>query len=124
MFRTPPNRGWIEDAQFRVSSTEHVNEWIAVEYWINTSTQRTGLYIWTQDGEFNGPAIENVPAMGAGVNQTGFYMSYFNSYGIADANNNYMIDDLAGFNPYIGPPSGFGGNNEILPPPNFRKTSP
>ncbi len=123
VFRTPPNRGWIEDALFRVSSTQHVNEWIAVEYWINTATARTGLYIWTQDGTFNGAAIENVPAE-AGINMTGFYISYFNCFGVANANNYYMMDNFAVSRTYIGPPSGFGGSNEILPPPNFRKTSP
>lgn len=118
VYRTPPNRGWIQDALFKVSATEHVNEWIAVEYFINQSTSETGLYIWTQDAEFNGIAIEGVTPLDTG-NQTGFYFNYFNCYGTANANNYYMIDDLVVSNTYIGPPDGFvggGGGSSTFSP--------
>lgn len=111
VYRTPPNRGWIEDALFKVSATEHVDEWIALEYWINESTGKTGLYIWTQDGEYNGVAIENVDAYATGISQTGFYLSYFNCYGTADSNNYYLMDNIVVSTSYIGPPTGFVGGS-------------
>ena len=50
VFKSPPSRGWIEDATFRISSTEHSMEWMCVEYWIDTATRETGLYVWTRRG--------------------------------------------------------------------------
>jgi hypothetical protein len=107
-FRTPPNRGWIEDAVFKVSSTEHVDEWIAVEYALNTSTGIGQLYLWTQDGTYNGILIDDVP-LDTGINMNGFYFSYYNSYGESNANNYFLMDELVISTSYIGPPAGFVG---------------
>lgn len=111
-------RAWIEDAALKIKDTQRTNEWIAVEYWVNTQTDRTGLYIWTLDRAFNGvyidvPSVESAPS-------GGFYMSYYNSYGAADPNNYYLIDNLAVSTSYIGPPEGFGGPQAPAPPTNLR----
>jgi len=108
-FRTPPNRGWIEDAEFRITANANTQEWIAVEYWINTNDETTGVYIWTQDGQTY--TIEDVQAP-AGVLQTGFYMTYFNGYGNADSGNYYLIDNMEVSTEYIGPPAGFLGGTQ------------
>ena len=122
-YRTPPNRGWIEDALFRVSSTDHVNEWIAVEYWIDEASAETGLYIWTRDGTYNGVAIQGVTPIATGISQTGFYISYFNCYGVPNVNNFYLMDDLKVSTSYIGPPIGFltnGNSVEVQNPTGLR----
>lgn len=116
-FRTPPHRGWIEDSLFRVSSTSHVNEWIAVEYALNTNTGIGQLYLWTQDGSYNGILIDNVP-LDTGINMNGFYFSYYNSYGVSNPNNYFLIDDLVISTSYIGPPDGFVG--KPAPPTDLR----
>ena len=113
-FRSPPNRGWIEDALFRVTASSHVNEWIAVEYVLNQSTGYGSLYLWTPDGTYNGIYIENVP-IDTSPQMENFYMSYFNCYGLADANNYYLIDNYAISTSYIGPPSGFVGDDVTAP---------
>jgi hypothetical protein len=106
--------GWIEYADLKVKDASRSNEWIAVEYWVNSTTDRTGIYIWTLDGTFNGSYVD-IPSGNTSGSQ-GFYMSYFNSYGVADTNNYYMIDNLQISSSYIGPPDGFGSGGDTTPP--------
>ena len=122
-FRTPPHRGWIEDSLFRVSSTSHVNEWIAVEYALNTNTGIGKLYLWTQDGSSNGILIDNVP-LDTGINMNGFYFSYYNSYGVSNPNNYFLMDEFVISTSFIGPPEGFvNGGGGLSAPSNFRVIS-
>lgn len=107
---------WIEYAPFRIKDGVRTGEWIAVEYWVDTDRDRTGVYIWTQDGQFNGSYIDVSKSSSGG--STGFWMSYFNSYGVANEGNWYLIDNLAVSTTYIGPPQGFtGGQADIIEPP-------
>jgi hypothetical protein len=115
VFKSPPNRGWIEDATFRISSTQNSQEWICVEYWIDTNARQTGLYVWTRNGlqeQISGVTAE------AGISQQGFYISYFNCYGIAHADNFYLMDNLRISNRYMGPPTGFLNSGSTVQTPN------
>lgn len=124
VFKSPPSRGWIEDATFRISSSENSMEWMCVEYWIDTATRETGLYVWTRSGlqeQISGVTAE------AGIAQQGFYVSYFNCYGIPHADNYYLMDNLRISNNFIGPPAGFigssgggGGTTVLDAPTNLR----
>ncbi|KKS66171.1 MAG: hypothetical protein UV36_C0034G0010 [Parcubacteria group bacterium GW2011_GWC2_42_6] len=115
-FTSPPARGWIEDATFRVSANSHVNEWMAVEYALNTSTGIGKLYLWTQDGSYNGILIDNVP-VDRNIAMNAFYMSYYNHYSTANAESYYLMDNLQVSSSYIGPPVGFaGGASDTTPP--------
>lgn len=98
---------WIEYAPFRVSDRSRSNEWIAVEYWVDSASDRTGVYVWTRDGAQSGSIVD--VAKSNSVNSTGFWMSYYNSIGVANAGDWYLIDNLAVSNQYIGPPAGFVG---------------
>lgn len=105
-------RAWIEDAALKIKDASRSGEWIAVEYWVDTTNDRTGVYIWTLDGTFSGSYI-NVPSTNT-QGSTGFWMSYYNSYGgTADTNNYYMIDNMVVSSSYIGPPDGFGTTSTI-----------
>jgi hypothetical protein len=114
---------WIEYAPFRIRDNVRSQEWIAVEYWVDSATDRTGVYVWTQDGAQSG-SIVDVPKSNS-VNSTGFWMSYFNSYGVANEGNWYLIDNLAVSTSYIGPPQGFtGGQASIVSPPQNMRVIP
>lgn len=98
---------WQENAAFYINDTTNHSTWICVEYWIDTADGESGLYIWTAAGLQDSFYITN--AVSGSATQTGFYFSYFNCYGVADADNYYIIDDLSVSNSYIGPPDGFVG---------------
>ena len=109
VYRTPPNRGWIEDAEFRVggAGNAHEGEWFAVEYALNIGTDKGQIYVWTADGTYNGLIVDNVTIDTAVTQMTGFYISYYNGMGTANANNYYLMDNFAVSSSYIGPPDGF-----------------
>jgi len=114
---------WVEYAPFRIKDGVRTEEWIAVEYWVDSSTDRTGVYVWTRDGKQNGSIVD--VAKSNSVSSTGFWMSYFNSYGVSNEGNWYLIDNLAVSTNYIGPPQGFtGGQEDIIAPPNNIRVIP
>ncbi len=117
-YRTAPNRGWIEDARLRIGlNNAYIGEWICLEYFINLSNDTTGIYVWTQDGVFNGeyggdgrtPEVQGTSYATGGTNDmTGFYMSYFNGYNANQTSDTYyMIDNVQVSTSFIGPPVGF-----------------
>ena len=111
-YKTAPNLGWIEDATFRISDLDNLDEWMCVEYWIDTDTMETGLYIWTVDGleeEISGAS----PVTSS--TQTAFYFNYYNSPITANADAYYLMDNLEIATSYIGPPAGFVGGEPEVP---------
>ncbi len=116
-YKSPPNRGWIQDATFKVSSTENHSKWICVEYWIDTAIHESGAYIWTRD---NGLEEEisgvDIGSQFLNVLQYGFYLNYFNCYGVSNPNNYYLFDNLYVSNSFIGPPDGFLLGEDTTPP--------
>jgi hypothetical protein len=119
-YRTAPNRGWIEDARLRIGlNNAYIGEWICLEYFIDLTNDITGLYVWTQDGVFNGeyggdgstPEVQGMSYSTGGTNDmTGFYMSYFNGYNANQTSDTYyMIDNMQVSTSFIGPPAGFVG---------------
>ena len=112
-YATAPSRGWYADASIRIYETDqgdtypNEGEWLSVEYFINVSgDEASGVYIYDQDG--NSWSITGVDTYAIGT-QTGFYLSYYNCYGAADANNYYLLDNIIVSDEYIGPPAGFVG---------------
>lgn len=107
-----------------IDFAEHENEWISIEI-ERTSTGVYKLYIWTEDGDFNGlyytidttfTDSPTTPAIGAyleGTNTSGKY---------------FIIDEVVYSDEYIGPPAGFGGTPPTAPtaptaPENLRVDS-
>jgi hypothetical protein len=117
-------RGWVEDCpeNARITAARHPG-WIAVEYYVNNSANEVGIYMWSQNGLLNGynyHVHSSVP-----YNNSGFYISYYNGYGTADANNYYLLDSLKVADSYIGPPAGFvGGADTTAPAVTISTTDP
>lgn len=109
IYRTAPNRGWIEDALFRVSSTEHYDEHFVIELAVDVVNHIADLYIWTQDGTYNGLQIENIGIAPSVSYSDNWYMSYYN--GMGTAADYFLVDNLSVSSSYIGPPTGFVGGS-------------
>lgn len=96
-------------------------EWISVEFEANTRTGMIRLYVDTQDGDLSGLYIER-PMDDTGTGGTWAYIDviggFFNNASTADANNYFMVDELAIDSHRIGPPAGFGNSTRPNPPSN------
>lgn len=108
---------------FRVSNAaNHGGEWICYEYEINSTEGTTTITVTEADGTVTtiGPVTGRMP----GTAMTNFLIGgYYNAHSVNNVNNYLSLDELKISNTRIGPPDGFVGGG-ILPPNNFRKTSP
>ena len=93
---------------------EYDNEWVAIELEMQSSGVFR-IYIWTQDGAYNGLYMEALNAPAGAPSITGFSGMYFHDSGAA--NGSYiMVDEVVLSDRFIGPPEGFG-TEQIAPNP-------
>lgn len=86
----------------------YVGQWVAFELQANIGATNK-LYIWTQDGLFNGLYLEVATTTSGTFNDVQIIGGYYNQdHPSPDANTYFMIDDVVISETYIGPPSGFG----------------
>lgn len=110
-------------ASLKFRNGVRTGEWICVEYWHDTNTDRTGLYLWTQDGVYNG--VQFSVATNHSVSGAGFSFSYWNNYCSGGDSNSYLLfDNLAVSTSFIGPPEGFSKQlpSPPAPPENLNVT--
>lgn len=98
-----PNWGRISGVgPFKVADYEE--QWVAIEF----EARNTGdmkIYIWTQDGVYNGDYIWT--NQGPALNMSGFsIIGGFWDWGCADAGS-FIFDEMVISTEYIGPPAGF-----------------
>lgn len=93
---------------------EYDNQWVAIEL----EMQSSGIfriYIWTQDGKYNGLYMEALNAPTGAPSITGFSGMYFHDSGAASGSY-VMVDEVVLSDSLIGPPEGFG-NDQVAPNP-------
>jgi len=108
--------GIPQNAEFKIGAIAgYINEWIAVEYELNSTTPHARMYIWTQDGVFNGEVIYlDTPAIPSAT-YIDILGGYYNTRHLNQDSDTYMmIDELKMSNSYIGPPAGFGDSSKTL----------
>jgi hypothetical protein len=87
------------------------NQWVAIELeMISSGVFR--IYLWTQDGRYNGLYME-ARNMAPGTPMiTGFSGMYFHDSGAA--NGSYiMVDEVVLSDSFIGPPPGFSSDESV-----------
>jgi hypothetical protein len=84
---------------------DYVDQWVSLEFEV-LSTGVFRIYIWTQDGRYNGLYMEarNMPTGTPAV--TGFGGMYFHDSG-ASPGSFVMVDEVVVSESFIGPPPGF-----------------
>jgi len=93
-------------------------EWVSIEIEANAITGIIKLYIYTQDGELAGLYQTQTMTPGETWSYVDIIGGFWNSGGVQNADNYFMIDELKISNSYIGPPAGFlaGGGGDTTNP--------
>ena len=93
-------------------------EWVSIEIEANAITGIIKLYIYTQDGELAGLYQTQTMTPGETWSYVDIIGGFWNSGGVQNADNYFMIDELKISNSYIGPPAGFiaGGGGDTTKP--------
>ena len=101
---------------------DYDDEWVAFEIEMH-SNGSSKLYIWTQDGVYDGLYMHatNNPTGTPGV--TGFGGSYYND-GNVDSGATNMVDEVVFADAYIGPPTGFTEGDSTPPAVSITTTDP
>ena len=83
-----------EHSDWPISSGSHSQEWMLLNYKIDTFSGTTSMEIWTEAGLQH--SITDLPSsVGGGQLQTGFAISYWNAYFPSpDSGTYYILDDL------------------------------
>ncbi len=107
------NDYWPTGAEtFRIGPPPYrQEEWIGVELEANTVEGYVRLYLYTQDGEFNGVYVQNdmIDSGPGGIwTFVDILGGYYHAGCRADPENYFKIDELVIDNQHIGPPPGFG----------------
>lgn len=102
--------------EFRLSDWEE--EWVVYE-WERDSNGVVTIYIWTEDGSYNGEYYSVDTTYSGTVGKADAWMPYLQTS--AGPNGEYfIIDEMVVANEYIGPPSGFGDPVDPPSPPTIQ----
>jgi hypothetical protein len=94
---------------------DYDNEWVCIEIEM-LSSGVFRIYVWTEDGRYNGMYME-ARSMRSGTPQiTGFSGMYFHDSGAASGSY-IMVDEVVLSDSFIGPPPGFGSEPVAPNPP-------
>ncbi len=120
---------WIGDAEFRIDengSNAYTDEWICLEYEIRPADNTTRVYIWTQDGRYNGYQIVTNRTQSGPISMIDIG-GYYNTYLVNNNSNHLKFDDIRIDDSFIGPPAGFlsgGGSQADNTSPSVAITAP
>ena len=89
----------------RFDWNDYVQEWVCIEQEKNFNTGVMAIYIWTQDGAWNGKLYEVDTTLESGserrTSDVGAYLE------LTHTNQYFIIDEMVMSDSYIGPPAGF-----------------
>ena len=103
-----PNMGdWWPDGNDAFLMSEHLNEWIAMEYKVDLTNGLTSVYIWTLDETLGGLYKSYTMPIGGNIVALQILGGYFNGYHVAGSNVFVMFDEMRISNNFIGPPVNF-----------------
>lgn len=105
----------------------YYDQWVCVEYELQTDNDIFRVYVTTLDGDLNETVVATTGSMGTYTADSiqilgGYYQVPCSSY---DADRYWMIDELKiSTSGYIGPPAGFVAGADTTPPAVTISTSP
>lgn len=97
-----------------IGARDYAGEWFCIEYIVTQDSAI--LYLWTQDGEYEGLYFKI--AHGISVNVNRIYSAYHNGYYTNQDANTYIKYDairITGTRDVIGPPANFFRNRPSIP---------
>ena len=105
--------GMAQAGPFRYG--DYDNQWVAIELEL-ISSGVFRIYLWTQDGRYNGLYMEGRNMAPGTPAITGFSGMYFHDSGAASGSY-MMVDEVVLADSFIGPPPGFGSDEPVPNPP-------
>jgi hypothetical protein len=99
----------------------YAEQWVAIELELHSSGIFR-IYLWTQDGRYNGLYMEARDAPQGVPGITGFSGMYFHDSGAASGSY-VMVDEVELSDTFIGPPEGFSDSVPPSPPTEVTLTS-